>query len=116
MIEVQTTLVAGPRNQRYLHPRLLGAGVFVCEVQEGSKFSIELHPELSIFRHEPDLFDELRQGQFWYSMAPVCRSTFSRCTSESSIVTTSAVMVPSSDLMSPTFSRLLPRRSSCAAR
>jgi hypothetical protein len=33
--------------------------VFVCEVEEGGKFSIELHPELSTFRHEPDLFDEL---------------------------------------------------------
>jgi hypothetical protein len=25
-------LVASPRNQRYLHPRSLGAGVFVCEI------------------------------------------------------------------------------------
>jgi len=32
---VQITLVAGPRNQRYLHPRSLGAGVFVCKVDKG---------------------------------------------------------------------------------
>ena len=55
-------------------------------------------------------------NQFWYSMAPVCRSTLSRCTSELSTVTMSAVTVPSSALMSPTFSRLLSRRSSCAPR
>jgi len=33
--------------------------VFVCEVEEGCKLPIKLHPELSIFRHQPDLFDEL---------------------------------------------------------
>ena len=33
--------------------------MFVCEVEEGSKLAIELHPELSIVRHEPDLLDEL---------------------------------------------------------
>ena len=33
--------------------------MFICEVEEGSKLSVKLHPELSIFRHEPDLFDEL---------------------------------------------------------
>ena len=55
-------------------------------------------------------------NQFGYSMAPVCRSTLSRCTSELSTVTMSAVMVPLSTLMSPTFSRLLSRRSSCPPR
>jgi hypothetical protein len=33
--------------------------VSICEVKEGSKLSIELDPELSILRHEPDLVDEL---------------------------------------------------------
>jgi hypothetical protein len=55
-------VVAGPRNQRYLHPRSLGAGVFVCEVDKGCKLAIELHPQLSIFRHESDLFDELSEA------------------------------------------------------
>src|SRR4029078_8935042 len=32
MIKVQTTLVAGPRNQRYLHPRSVGAGVPIFTV------------------------------------------------------------------------------------
>jgi len=41
---------------------------------------------------------------------------FQPFTSELSMVTISAVMPPSSDLMSPTFSRLLLRRSSCTAR
>ena len=27
-------MVASPRNQRYLHPRSLGAAVFVCEVDK----------------------------------------------------------------------------------
>jgi hypothetical protein len=55
-------VVAGPRNQRYLHPRSLGAGVFICEVEEGSKLSIELHPELSTFWYEPDLSNLDRAG------------------------------------------------------
>jgi hypothetical protein len=55
----QFLVVAGPRNQRYLHPRSLGAGVSICQAKEGGKLAIELHPELSIFRYEPDLFDEL---------------------------------------------------------
>jgi hypothetical protein len=38
--------------------RSLGAGVSICEVKEGCKLSIELDPELSISRYEPDLFDE----------------------------------------------------------
>jgi hypothetical protein len=54
--------------------------------------------------------------QFWYSIAPVCRFTLSRCTSELSTVTMSAVMVPSSDFTSPTFTLLLLRRSSWASR
>jgi hypothetical protein len=33
--------------------------VSICEVKEGSKLAIELDPKLSIFGHEPDLFDEL---------------------------------------------------------
>jgi hypothetical protein len=33
--------------------------VFVCEVEEGCKLAIKLHPELSILWLEPDLFDEL---------------------------------------------------------
>ena len=52
-------VVVSPRNQRYLHPRSLGAGVFVCEVYEGCKLAVELCPELSTIWHEPDLFDEL---------------------------------------------------------
>ena len=71
IVKVQTTLVAGPRNQPRrvvstptwyvleLHPRSLGAGVLVCEVDKGGKLTIKLHPELSIVRYEPDLFDEL---------------------------------------------------------
>jgi hypothetical protein len=47
-----------------------------------------------------------RRDQFWYSMAPVCRSTLSRCTSELSRVTMSAMMLPSSALTSPVLSRL----------
>ena len=31
----------------------------ICQVKKGSKLPIELHPELSVHRHEPDLFDEL---------------------------------------------------------
>src|SRR5262245_37710301 len=34
---MSVSVVAGPRNQRYLHPRSLGAGVLVCEVEEGCK-------------------------------------------------------------------------------
>jgi hypothetical protein len=59
IVKVQTTLVASPRNQRYLHPRSLGAGVPVCEIDKGGKLAIKLHPELSIVRYEPDLFDKL---------------------------------------------------------
>ena len=55
----QFSVVAGPRNQRYLHPRSPGAGVLICEVKEGSKLPIELHPKPSVFRYKPDLFDEL---------------------------------------------------------
>ena len=33
----------------------------VCEVKEGSKLSVEFNPELSILRHEPNLFDELAE-------------------------------------------------------
>ena len=49
-------------------------------------------------------------AQFSYWIAPVCRSIFSRCTSELSTVTMSAVIVPSSLLRSPIFRRLLFRR------
>jgi hypothetical protein len=52
-------VVAGTRNQRYLHPRSPGAGVFICQVNKGRKLPIELHPKLPVFRHEPDLVDEL---------------------------------------------------------
>ena len=52
-------MVASPRNQRYLHSRSLGAGVAVCKPKKGSKLAIELDPELSIVRHEPDLVDQL---------------------------------------------------------
>src|SRR5262249_9421902 len=54
--------------------------------------------------------------QFSYWITPVCRSIFSRCTSELSTVTMSAVMVPSSLLSSPSFSRLLLSRSRREAR
>ena len=57
-----------------------------------------------------------RASQFSYSIAPVCGLTFSRCTSELSTVTTSAVIIPSSLLTSPIFSRLVFSRSSCNAR
>jgi hypothetical protein len=33
--------------------------VSVCEAEKRCKLAIEFHPKLSIFRHEPDLFDEL---------------------------------------------------------
>jgi hypothetical protein len=33
--------------------------VIVCKVDEGCKLAIKLHPELSIFRHKSDLFDQL---------------------------------------------------------
>ena len=33
--------------------------MFVCKVNKGCKLAIELDPELSIIRHEPDLVDEL---------------------------------------------------------
>ena len=51
-------VVASPRNQRYLHPCSLGAGVFVCEVDEDCELAIELCPELSIIWHESDFLDE----------------------------------------------------------
>jgi len=51
--------VAGPRNQRYLHPRSFGAGVSVCEVEEGCELAIEFYPELTLLRHESNLSDEL---------------------------------------------------------
>ena len=52
-------MVAGPRNQRYLHPRFLRAGVFVCQVDQRGKLAIELDPEFAIFWHEPDFFNEI---------------------------------------------------------
>jgi hypothetical protein len=33
--------------------------VAVCKPKKGSKLAIELDPELSIVRHEPDLVDQL---------------------------------------------------------
>src|SRR6476620_2321084 len=36
----QFSVVAGPRNQRYLHPRSVGAGVPICEVDEGCQLAI----------------------------------------------------------------------------
>src|SRR5262245_30933438 len=56
---MSVSVVARPRNQRYLHPRFLGTGVAVCEVEEGCKLAIKLHSKLSILRHQPDLFNEL---------------------------------------------------------
>jgi hypothetical protein len=56
------------------------------------------------------------RDQSRYSIAPVCRSTLSLCTSELSTVTISAVTVPVSLLMSPILSRLLLSRLSCAVR
>lgn len=53
-----------------------------------------------------------RDHQFSYFISPVWRSTLSRCTSEFSTVTISAVMDPSSAVTSPSFSRLFLRRSS----
>jgi hypothetical protein len=36
--------------------------VFVCQAKEGSKLPIELHPVFPIFRHEPDLVDQLTKA------------------------------------------------------
>ena len=51
-------MVAGPRNQRYLHPRSLGAGVSVCEVDQGCKLAVKLDRKLPMLWYEPDLFDD----------------------------------------------------------
>jgi len=47
-----------PRNQRYLHPRFFGAGVFVCKVDEGSKFAEQLDPEIFIIGNEAYFLDD----------------------------------------------------------
>jgi hypothetical protein len=60
-------------------------------------------PHVPVVRMMARGYSALPQDQFWYSIAPVCRSTFNRCTSELSSVTISAVIVPSSDLTSPSF-------------
>ena len=52
-------VVASPRNQRYLRPRSLGAGVFVCEPQQGRQLAVQLDPERAVLRRQPDLFDQL---------------------------------------------------------
>ena len=54
--------MACPRNQRYLHPRFFGAGVFVCKVDESSKFAEQLDPEVSIIGNEADFLDECPDG------------------------------------------------------
>jgi hypothetical protein len=52
-------VASGPRNQRYLHPRFIGTGVFVCKVDEGCKFAKQFDSEGAIVGHKPNLFNEL---------------------------------------------------------
>ena len=50
--------VAGPRNQRYLHPGSYGAGVLFCtEVEDRGEIADEVDPELAVDRYEADLVD-----------------------------------------------------------
>src|SRR6476659_10708994 len=54
----QFSVVADTRNQRYLHPRSVGAGVPICEVDQGCQLAIKLNLKLPTIWHAPDLFDE----------------------------------------------------------
>ncbi len=59
-------MVSRPRNQRYLRPRRFPAGAFVCELEEGREFAVELDPQRAVERHESDLIDQIpdRLGGF----------------------------------------------------
>ena len=52
-------MVAGARNQRYLQPRSLGAGVSVGEVDQGCKLAVKRELKLPVLWYEPDLVDKL---------------------------------------------------------
>ena len=57
-IQVQTTLVACPRNQRYLRPRGVTLGVFVCESNQGRKHAVEFNLQVTVLWDEADLVDQ----------------------------------------------------------
>jgi hypothetical protein len=64
VVKVQTTLVASPRNQRYLRPRSsTRTGVFVAEVDESRKLAKHLNPELAFFRHKSDLLNQFADAR-----------------------------------------------------
>lgn len=55
---MQTTLASCPRNHRYLHPRFLGAGVFVCQVYKGGELTIEFDFEFALFGNKANFLNE----------------------------------------------------------
>ena len=87
-----------PRNQRYLHPRSLGAGVAVCEVNEARKFTVKLDFELA-------LVASIAQRSVTFTArdertSPARRISFSRMASPlSSLVTTRELILSSSCYM-----------------
>ena len=56
MVKVQTTLVAGPRNQRYLHPRSVGAGVPIFTVI----IALEFKRSLLVVAHRQESIVQVR--------------------------------------------------------
>jgi hypothetical protein len=51
--------VSGPRNQRYLHPRRLSAGVLVCERQDLGEIAAQFYGEVAMLRDEADFIDQV---------------------------------------------------------